>query len=933
MSESSLQPVAFTLRPEFDVAGRSFATLLFPEAWREPLERIQAELANREGLPNTFQIGSLNESLRVFVPYLLTVPGNARKSWGNGAEPDPWLIAHEPIAPNQLLLIVRAWLEQTYQGVDLLPQVMRLLRQEDLVWDTRTFDLHWPTAGNHTAFPPSLAYAALPALLAERLISRKATVLIGGQQRALLRVPVEQGAEVMTWPPVYLVDKEGRKWGYSYYIEISLQTLVGNPEPRIHFHYRVRRWHNHSLYNGEKLALQRHRTSVYLHRTLPWLGVQPTDSFTVAFLKPIRPEDRWLPAWTNRVPEVARRLGVEFPDAEALASDPMRWLQGDDGVEAGVVWKTPRHHPVAQGIDEKDREALTRTVQDALGQELSLCSPLKRLHPVHKKHVHPLMDELRKMPAEDRLAGLARSVGGNVTIEIFWVTEAARDMLTDCIRAVLTREPPPLVERQPTRVALLNTQMVAAMEGQQASASEVEGVKPHRGLRRVRAPEPDPVTAPDTGEILLPGGGRLRIIPRPLGEIGSLLPASDKKFDFKQRTEERAKQIKEALSPNPDEPTLALVELPNYRDPRQPELRRFRQRDPKPALRLGMARAGRVTQFVTGEQKDLRHRCDKAARDGLRHLGYLPVPLEFQFASGPALPKRMIVAGVWIIRLTKRRGMARVHLPVVVLLDTADYQVRAWVPGKGVLPYHKALLEITTMNPNEVKHRKREEALQALQGFLQHDLSRTGVDDVVILLAAQNARQTWTGISNNWITLDHLRFAKEKEAVPLSALAAKMRLIRLRTYDQNETPTWYFPGEKADTVKHGIWVETTTARHFYDLGEKPVAMSGGRQSKQIDPGASFTLPTLLEVLPVAIQPDDQIEAWAYAVDQWRQMGFLTNDMTLLPLPLELARKMDEYAMVIGPWIFPEEWEEEEDEDEEEEEDDDSSGIEQLELFS
>jgi hypothetical protein len=236
------------------------------------------------------------------------------------------------------------------------------------------------------------------------------------------------------------------------------------------------------------------------------------------------------------------------------------------------------------------------------------------------------------------------------------------------------------------------------------------------------------------------------------------------------------------------------------------------------------------------------------------------------------------------------------------------------------------------LNPDEVKHRKREEALQALQGFLQHDLSRAGVEDVVVLLAAQNARPTWTGISNNWITIDHLRFAREKEAIPLSELPTKIRLIRLRTYDQNETPTWYFPGEKADTVKHGIWEETTTSRLFYNLGEKPLAMSGGRKSKQVDPGASFTLPSLLEVLPVAIQPDDKVEVWAYAVDQWRQMSFLTKEMTRLPLPLELARKMDEYAMVIGPWIFPEEWEEEENEEGDEDEDE-GPGLEQLELFS
>jgi len=42
-------------------------------------------------------------------------------------------------------------------------------------------------------------------------------------------------------------------------------------------------------------------------------------------------------------------------------------------------------------------------------------------------------------------------------------------------------------------------------------------------------------------------------------------------------------------------------------------------------------------------------------------------------------------------------------------------------------------------------------------------------------------------------------------------------------------------------------------------------------------------------------------------------------MTLLPLPLALAAKMDEYARVIGPGVFQDEWDIDEEEDEPESE--------------
>src|SRR5260370_35772319 len=40
--------------------------------------------------------------------------------------------------------------------------------------------------------------------------------------------------------------------------------------------------------------------------------------------------------------------------------------------------------------------------------------------------------------------------------------------------------------------------------------------------------------------------------------------------------------------------------------------------------------------------------------------------------------------------------------------------------------------------------------------------------------------------------------------------------------------------------------------------------------------------------------------WPNAIYQWRKMSYVTNDDTLLPLPLELAKKVEDYARVIGP---------------------------------
>ncbi len=62
-------------------------------------------------------------------------------------------------------------------------------------------------------------------------------------------------------------------------------------------------------------------------------------------------------------------------------------------------------------------------------------------------------------------------------------------------------------------------------------------------------------------------------------------------------------------------------------------------------------------------------------------------------------------------------------------------------------------------------------------------------------------------------------------------------------------------------------------------------MANRHAGKQVDPTLYFAIASLLEVLPAAVQVPAEITLWPVAVDQWRRMSIVTNEMTLLPLPL------------------------------------------------
>ncbi|MBA3531884.1 MAG: DUF3893 domain-containing protein [Ardenticatenales bacterium] len=459
-----------------------------------------------------------------------------------------------------------------------------------------------------------------------------------------------------------------------------------------------------------------------------------------------------------------------------------------------------------------------------------------------------------------------------------------------------------------------------------------------RKTSRVREDEPLPENVTETFEIELPGEGRIRVIPRHLGELGAAFPAppgnlkpAERPGHLKEQIRQRAKQVYQTVEEvEAEEPTLALVEVLNYRS--KPLRQLFGVlRDPKPALRLGFAQRGRVSQFTTGALsderpqdpaaalKDLRIRCQKAVLDGLRHLGYLPGTIDFEPTTGRVLPEELQVAGVWVVRLTRKRGFTRVHLPVVVLMHTTRPRVYAWIPdGKPIRSYYQALLDITRMTQQDVQRNRQKTVLNALSLSLQRVAEREG--DMLILAVAQNARLTWRGVGNERLATDAIRWDRDDPAVPVDDLPGRIRLIRLRTSAQNETPEWFLPHVKPGKgFVQGVWQERTLPRLFYNNAPRSHTMkSSGTRGKQQNPGEYHALPSLLEIQVAALQAGEEEQAadWALAIDQWRRMGFLTSGHTLLPLPLDWAKKMEEYARVIGPWLL-DEWDDEDDEVDEE----------------
>jgi hypothetical protein len=957
-----IQLVSSTLHAESTLRSIELQQLSFPKEWHEPLRTLQSERSGRPEKSSTPAVKSLNAVLQVYLPDLLTLPSlprqgqqteNAEREDLNQEANAPWLMARHTIPTDFLFYIFQSWLQENYELCESYSELATMFRLEDLQWTPHTFALTEETSANGTALLPSLAFKVLPSLLADLVVQRDVKLRVGHQLRSLAKVITSEGAELMTWPPVYHAfppNEDGStpiEIGYSYTIKMTLQTVIGVAEPRLHFHYGVRRWQKTSCMSNEGGCYLRRHVTTYIRPHRKWYAQQheSNKAFLPAVIETKQRDNqaKRSPQWKDLTPKIASRIDVAWPEAEELAQQPLKWLEGFQGIDAGIVISSQRKLPVGVGLGPDVCEDLTRRVCEGLADHLILLPVCTQHHIAPKKERHPLMKDIRDIPMEKRLAAFVASVGPKATIEIHWTQEAVRDMLFDRVLSVLTREKPEKVDDPPAMEqsglpedngpdslesgSLEEEEVIADlshMEGEIAETNAFQhrvanGQSPKK--KKKKAIEPDLVAAPKEYFLPLPGGGRLRIITRPLQQIHDPLPIQDDKQKKAERYQERASLITKILEPV-QEPTLAFVELPNYRA-KEMRAQDGRKRDPKEAMRLGMAHTGRLTQFVAGSPvKNLRERCLSAVRDGLRQFGYLPCPIGYTIPKMP-LPDPLLVLGVWVIRITKRRSAVGVHLPVVVLLHTASHQVLAWLPHDGqIRPYHQALLEITRMKPDMVRKKKREEALAQVRQFLLTIAPQQGVKDIVAFTVAQNVRATWSGLANNDAPFDALRFErKENQLAPFSP-STSFRLVRLRTHLRNETPEWYVPGFGPSQTAQGVWSEAggdpASKRLFYNIAAKPTsAGTRGKTGKQDDPGEDYRLSSVVEVMLLMLQEQDVSLAWAVLCDQWRKMGYLTNEMTLLPLPLEFARKMDEYAAVIGPWVFPDEEDEEEEEEEEE----------------
>jgi hypothetical protein len=860
-----IRPLAFRLNPEIPTLPHTCATLTLPKHWKALLKQLKANALNRPVEKTSIPIDSLNRVIRAIVPDVVAIEPYA--GWAEQG----WLYSAGTIDPQALLFIIHAWVKHAFIEAqdDVRQEVLSKLRVEDLQWQVGQLDLAcWQVNQHGTAITDRKdRFVFLPDVFAALISKPEMYFPLGPYSLRFRRTPIapgQRGAELISWPPILHEDNRG-SWPFSVLLTITAQTVPFQSYPVIHCDIGVRRWVDRQRW------LPRNRTSVYLRTSVPWVpGLHLSESIQAASLrrKPDGMGDFTI-EWCDALLAILNELrpGHPLPAAQSLVDDPLLGFPTNGSFNAAITYRTamPYSHGVGAGLMPGDRKILLGQLDDLFSSTLQLVEPFHRTSyqvPSLKNPFFPQVRPTRDLPARQsqRRALIREAVGPRLTIEIRYQSPVVRDALLQALNKELGLSP--------------------------------DGSKPFHDLDNQL---------------------QIDVLTQELGGVGDALIGSSQRKRRDDQIQTHQQRLKDIATKFPctNEPTLTLVEI-------APPGEFDSGTDPKSTLRIGLSSTGRLSQFIVSERQDvvkrknetevegsLVHRARSSLLDGLRQLGVqLPLP------PFKGLPQDLNLFGVWLINHYRTKNILResVRLPVFIHIDPKDYKIKARFPGIDKwLPYSEALRKLAEGDGHGARY--AEQAMPFIRQIIKTDI--LAFDHSLLLCHAQNLRQAWGWLENTRIAPDGVDFGDEK-LIPTQDLPG-LRLVRVRDSQRHETPEWFgYDTVAAEGFSKGLF--QINQRVFASTYNKPRQFNTlspslskfdewttprTKRSYQARPDSPAWNPGLFELTVACLQPEDRDPTpWAALVHTLRHAAPHYDEALALPLPLHLAKLMEEYVFTV-----------------------------------
>ena len=390
---------------------------------------------------------------------------------------------------------------------------------------------------------------------------------------------------------------------------------------------------------------------------------------------------------------------------------------------------------------------------------------------------------------------------------------------------------------------------------------------------------------------------KIQCLHKEIGNLADGMPDDDKQTKI-QRCGEIVEQLGQA-----DLVTACIFVLPG--------LERYIKGDPKKVLRNAFARTGRVVQFINPENDINRNKIENAVYDLYRQLGIVTL-LNFK----KKLPPLAYTPCVGMHLCTQIHGISNKarFLPIYVTVDLlkGKTQVHCDAFSNRTVSYREACLEMAKLFwENDLEQRcvdaSRVPAKQKLIELKnRYYMKEDGV--LFVIQSDGNTRAVWSGISdkeiNGYTVTDEycpsqINVGMPKNPYPLSLTDSGVRIIRIRS--NQEVPD-YFTNLSAQSTDDHLQFSSASGIFKYDdvywgIHEKPNDFrytNSFKMSKIDQPQQQFAEKDMIELYPLQLQSGDNATNWIFYTNALRHIPIQYSQSTVLPLPLHLAKSLEEY---------------------------------------
>ncbi len=271
----------------------------------------------------------------------------ARRAWEK--DPKPWLFATEKLPDLSLLsLFVKGWLREEFSCIEDVSS--RLDNLDDNLWCWDENPITYPNP-----YDIDTRYSVLPDYLAKLFLENqpipfrwhydKNSNEFQEKELTFYRVVrLQQGAELMSWPPTKtLYQKKQKKPDDSTYevtideipvsfvIKFQLQTVPWRKEPVIYHQLSLRRWLTESI-----RYVPRNGRNVYIGDNRRWLdGKEQPFSFIPLKMK----WNNESLQWHKVIQELSYFNDSPLPEPNELKSNPQyKWNDFQTGIQAAIAY-------------------------------------------------------------------------------------------------------------------------------------------------------------------------------------------------------------------------------------------------------------------------------------------------------------------------------------------------------------------------------------------------------------------------------------------------------------------------------------------------------------------------------------------------------------------------------------------------------------------